>query len=106
MELGENNEVNDNIDFEIPPNQENKKQSSEMILNLHESMKPKSSKKRIKSNKKKKKISQQIMIEVTDTKNVKTTNTIETEEIKEKLPNEIRKIDLIYSPRTTFSKKK
>jgi len=106
MELGENNEVNDNIDFEIPPNQENKKQSSEMILNLHESMKPKSSKKRIKSNKKKKKISQQINIEVTDTKNVKTTNTIETEEIKEKLPNEIRKIDLIYSPRTTFSKKK
>ena len=59
MELGENDEINENIDSEIQPNQENKKQPSEMLLNLKDSIKPKQSRKNlIKTNKKKSKIYQ------------------------------------------------
>ena len=97
-------------EIEIPPIIKDKEESDNKILNLKESNKKKKSLKLISSNKKKKKNNRTRNSVIDEDKEKKekviskTFNKEEEENVK--IPNEIRKFSLIYSPRTTYSKSK
>ena len=97
------------IKLEIPKKLEKKESIKKKLLNLNSNKSITASRKSIIDNKKKKVSRNSVVVDITlekKDKNERNSKTIEAEKEIEKIPNEIRKFSLIYSPRTTFSKKK
>ena len=97
------------IKLEIPKKLEKKESIKKKLLNLNSNKSITASRKSIIDIKKKKGSRNSVVVDITlekKDKNERNSKTIEAEKEIEKIPNEIRKFSLIYSPRTTFSKKK
>ena len=97
------------IKLEIPKKLEKKESIKKKLLNLNSNKSITASRKSIIDNKKKKVSRNSVVVDITlekKDKNERNSKTIEAEKEIEKIPNEIRKFSLMYSPRTTFSKKK